>query len=165
FLLGGGTTIPIRSFYVIACGSLLAIGASWFLDRTRTGAGLRAIADDRLAAQLAGVDVRRSLVVAFAGAGALAGVAAIIIAPGSAISVNSGSLLGLKALVAALVGSFGLPRRAFVAGLALGVFESVVANVHLGRLVLGPGYADVLPLAVALIAAAFLRQSAREVVE
>ncbi|MEA2486996.1 MAG: branched-chain amino acid transport system permease protein [Actinomycetota bacterium] len=163
--LGGGTTIPLRAFFIIACGIALAVLASWFLERTRAGTGLRAVAEDRLAAELAGVSVHRSLLLAFALAGAFAGVAALIVAPGSAISVNTGSLLGLKGLVAALVGSFVLPRRVFVAGLALGVFESAIANFHIGPIVLGPGYADVLPLAVALLAAAFLKQSAREVVE
>lgn len=163
--LGGGTTVPLRAFFVLLCGVVIAGAAGWFLERTRVGAGLRAISDDRVAAQLAGVPVRRSLLIAFALAGALCGLAALVIAPGVPVSVDTGSLLGLKALVAALVGSFALPRRVFVAGLALGVFEASVANFHVGPVALGPGYADVLPLAVALIGAAFLRRAAREVVE
>lgn len=163
--LGGGTTVPIRAFFVIGCGVGIAWGAAWLLGRTRIGSGLRAIADDRLAAELSGVPVSRSLLTAFALAGALAAVAAAVVAPGSAVSVNTGSLLGLKALVAALAGSFVLPRRVFIAGLGLGLFESIVANFHIGPVALGPGYADVLPLAVALVAAAFLRQAAREVIE
>ncbi|MFN2594367.1 MAG: branched-chain amino acid ABC transporter permease [Actinomycetota bacterium] len=163
--LGGGTTIQIRAFFVIGCGVMMAAAAAWFVERTRTGAALRAVADDRMAAELAGVPVDRSLLIAFAVAGALAGLAALVVAPGSAISVDTGSLLGLKALVAALIGSFALPRRVFIAGLALGIFESVVANFHVGPIVLGPGYADVLPLAVALGAAAILRSGTREAVE
>ena len=59
--------------------------------------------------------------------------------------------LGLKGLVAALAVRFGPPLWAFAAGLALGVIESAIANVHFGGWQLGPSYREVLPLAFVLL--------------
>jgi branched-subunit amino acid ABC-type transport system permease component len=77
--------------------------------------------------------------------------AAIAAAPGEAVSANTGTLLGLKGLVAALAVRFGPPLRAFAAGLALGLVEAAIANVHLGGWQLGPSYREVLPIAFVLL--------------
>ena len=55
--------------------------------------------------------------------------AAIAAAPGEAVNANTGTLLGLKGLVAALAVRFGPPLWAFAAGLVLGVVEAAIANV------------------------------------
>jgi branched-subunit amino acid ABC-type transport system permease component len=78
-------------------------------------------------------------------------VAAVAAAPGEAVNANTGTLLGLKGLVAALAVRFGPPLWAFAAGLVLGVVESAIANVHLGGWQLGPSYREVLPLAFVLL--------------
>ena len=91
------------------------------------------------------------ITLAFALVGALAMVAAIAAAPGEAVNANTGTLLGLKGLVAALAVRFGPPLKAFAAGLVLGVVESAIANVHLGGWQLGPSYREVLPLLVVLL--------------
>src|SRR5947207_2670046 len=88
---------------------------------------------------------------AFGLVGALAMLAAIAAAPGEAVSANTGTLLGLKGLVAALAVRFGPPLYAFVAGLVLGVLEAAIANVHLGGWQLGPAYREVLPLLFVLL--------------
>src|SRR5438445_471066 len=88
---------------------------------------------------------------AFGLVGALAMIAAIAAAPGEAVNANTGTLLGLKGLVAALAVRFGPPLRAFAAGLLLGVVEAAIANVHLGSWQLGPSYREVLPLAFVLL--------------
>ena len=74
--------------------------------------------------------------------------AAIAAAPGEAVNANTGTLLGLKGLIAALAVRFGPPLWAFAAGLVLGVVEAAIANVHLGSWQLGPSYREVLPLAL-----------------
>ena len=82
---------------------------------------------------------------AFGLAGGLAALAAIVAAPSGAVDVDTGALIGLKGLVAALVVRFGSPLHAMAAGLALGVVEAAIANVHLGDLELGPAYSEVAP--------------------
>src|SRR5205814_1335026 len=87
--------------------------------------------------------VAGTVALAFGLVGALAMLAAIAAAPGEAVNANTGTLLGLKGLVAALAVRFGPPLRAFAAGLLLGVVEAAIANVHLGGRQLGPSYREV----------------------
>ncbi|MEA2499564.1 MAG: branched-chain amino acid transport system permease protein [Actinomycetota bacterium] len=155
--LGHGASLPVRTFFVIGVALLLAVAAAAFLDRTRTGRGLRAIAEDPEAARLMGVPSDRLLAIAFALAGGVAGLAAVIAAPGAPVTVEAGALLGLKGLVAALFARFELPWKVLLAGLGVGVLEAAVASGHLGPLELGPAYRDVVPLAIALAALAFGR--------
>jgi branched-chain amino acid transport system permease protein len=106
---------------------------------------------DETGARLAGVPVERALALAFAGAGLLALWAALATLPGGTVTADSGSLLGLKGLVAAVLGRFVLPWKAFAAGLALGLLEAAVVNVDVGAIRLGAPYATVVPLAVVVV--------------
>jgi len=139
----GGAQVQARAFFVIGLALALALGSAWLLERTRFGRALRAVADDGEGARIVGVPVDL-----FVG---LAMRAAIAAAPGEAVSANTGTLLGLKGLVAALAVRFGPPLYAFVAGLVLGVVEAAIANVHLGGWQLGPAYREVLPLLFVLL--------------
>ena len=147
----GGAQVEARAFFLIGLAVVLALGSAWFLERTRYGRALRAIADEREGAQVVGVPVELLITFAFGLVGALAMIAAVAAAPGEAVNANTGTLLGLKGLVAALAVRFGPPLWAFAAGLVLGVVEAAIANVHLGGWQLGPSYREVLPLAFVLL--------------
>ena len=149
-----GASLQARLFFVIAAGALLAAGSAWFLSATRWGRALRAIAADETGARLTGVPVDRFLIIAFSLAGLLAMLAALAALPGGTITVDSGALLGLKGLVAAVLGRFRHPWRAFGAGLALGLVEAAVVNFHLGGWRLGSAYGDVIPLGLVVFALA-----------
>lgn len=155
--LGGGVTVQVRAFAILAAAALLAALAVWVLLRTDVGRGLQAIAGDRLAARASGLPVERMVAGAFAAVGVFAVVAALAQAPAAPVSADTGALLGLKALVAAMLAGFGSPWRVLGAGLALGVVESGVATAG----VLGPAFRDVIPLALVL-AALFVRPSRTE---
>jgi branched-chain amino acid transport system permease protein len=146
-----GAQVQARAFFVAGLAIVLALASAWFLERTRHGRALRAVADDREGARVVGVPVELLITLAFALVGALAMVAAIAAAPGQAVNANTGTLFGLKGLVAALAVRFGPPLIAFVSGLVLGVVEAAIANVHLGSWQLGPSYREVLPLAFVLL--------------
>lgn len=149
-----GASLQVRSFFVVGAGALLAAAAAALLYRTRWGRALRAVAADEVGARLAGVPVDRYLTIAFAFAGLLAMLAAVASFPGGTVTVDSGALLGVKGLVAAVVARFRIPWQAFVAGLGLGVVEASVVNLHLGGLRLGAAYGDVVPLGIVLVAIA-----------
>jgi branched-subunit amino acid ABC-type transport system permease component len=151
FVHVGGAQVQARAFFVAGLAIALALGSAWFLDRTRHGRALRAVADDQEGARVVGVPVELAITLAFALVGALAMVAAVAAAPGEAVNANTGTLLGLQGLVAALAVRFGPPLEAFAAGLVLGVVEAAIANVHLGGWQLGPSYSEVLPLAFVLL--------------
>jgi branched-chain amino acid transport system permease protein len=151
FVTLGGASLQVRSFFVIAFAIALAAAGGWALERTRVGRGLQAIASDAEGARIVGVPVDTLVALAFGLAGGLAAVAAIVAAPSGTVDVDTGALLGLKGLVAALVVRFGSPLRAMAAGLVLGVVEATIANAHVGSLELGPSYREVLPLAFVLL--------------
>jgi branched-chain amino acid transport system permease protein len=147
----GEASFQARSPFVIALGILLAAALTLTLRRTRFGRGLQAIAADVEGARIVGVPLDRYVGLAFGLVGALAVVIAVAAAPSGPFSVTTGTLLGLKGLVAALVVGFGAPGRAFAAGLALGVAEAAIASGEIGGHGFGASYREVLPLAFALL--------------
>jgi branched-subunit amino acid ABC-type transport system permease component len=143
--LPGGTTMPVRVLGVLALGLLAGLLAERLLRRTRLGAALRAVADDPDAARLCGVDVRRVVLLAFVLTGLLAGLAGLLDAPGRAVSVDDGVVLGLSAMAAALLGGLGSVRGALVGGLAVGLLQAVA--VWAG----GAALQDVAPLSLLVL--------------
>lgn len=154
FVTIGGASIQVRAFFVVAVAVVLAAAASLLLTRSKLGRGLRAIESDVEAAALVGLPVTRLVAAAFALAGGLAAVAAVVAAPSAPFGVETGSLIGVKALVAALLVGFSSPAAGFAAGLGVGVAESAIANLRVGGLELGAAYREVLPLLVVLVVVA-----------
>jgi branched-chain amino acid transport system permease protein len=146
--LPGGGLLPVRVVGVLVIGLLVGLAAERFVATTRTGRAMRAVADDPATAALMGVPARRLVLLAFVLAGALAGLAGVLVGPGGRAGLAGGVVLGLKGTAAAVLGRLGSPLGALVAGLGLGVLESVAVASD----ALGPAYADVLPLSVLVVA-------------
>jgi branched-chain amino acid transport system permease protein len=125
--LGGASVLP-QSLWVL--GATLAIVAvlSWFFGRTRLGRAMLATSHNRLAAQLAGIDVRLVLFASFGLAAGLGAVAGVLIAPIAFTSYDAGVMLGLKGFAAAILGGLGNFHAAIAGGLALGLLESLGAG-------------------------------------
>lgn len=155
--LPGGGTVAVRTLGVIGIGLAVGILVERLLVLTPVGTAMKAVSEDPTAAALLGLPVRRLVLVAFVVAGALAGLAGLLISPDRSLGVDDGAVLGLKAMAAALVGGLGSVRGALAGGLALGVIESFVVASS----VLGPHYADVVPLAILLIVLALGRRGLR----
>lgn len=97
-----------------------------FLQRTRAGLAIRAVAEDREAAALMGVDVDRAIVTTFAVGGFMAGIAGVLYALVFVqVQFFMGFLPGIKAFTAAVLGGIGNLPGAAVGGLVLGVIESI----------------------------------------
>ena len=155
--LPGGGTMQVRLLGVLAIGVGAGIAVERFVVRSRTGRALRAVADDPSTASLMGVPAERLVLLAFVLAGALAGLAGILVGPGGRASVASGVVLGLKGTAAAMLGRLGSVRGALVGGLVLGVVESLAVASE----ALGPAYADVLALAVLVVVLAWRPEGLR----
>ena len=149
--LGSGASVPVRTFYVLAVVVLVAVVVERWLARSRTGKAMEAVADDREAAEIVGLPVDRLVATAFALATALAAVAGIVLAPGGTLTPQSGVVMGLKGIAAALVAGLAGPRRVLLAGLAVGVAEAAVTSLPIG---LGPEWRDLTALVLALLAVA-----------
>jgi branched-chain amino acid transport system permease protein len=146
--LGGGVTVPVRAFEVLAIGLAVGVMVERALALTGAGALVRAVSDDARAAALLGIPTERVILGAFALAGALAGLAGLLIAPAAPIGVDDGVLLGLQGIAAALLVRLGSLRGAIAGGLVLGVVEALVTAW------IGARWADVLPLALLTVLAA-----------
>ena len=159
----GGATIQQRSLFVAGVALVLAAGGAWLLTHTRFGRALEAIAQDFDAARVVGLPVTRLVGIAFALAGAWAGLAAILAAPSAAFDVDAAARYGLYGLLAAAIVWFE-PRHALVAGVAIGLIQTTVSSAHIGSAELGPAYRDVVPFVLGLALLAWRARSAGEVV-
>lgn len=125
FDIASATVTAPRLAAVVALavvGAALAI----LLRRTRLGLALRASTSDPALARLSGIAVNRSRRVTWAMAGALSGVAAILLASVYTFHPLSMTLVMVRALAAALLGGMTSLGGAVVGGLAVGVVESLV---------------------------------------
>jgi len=140
----GGRVLPVELLLIVAA---LAIAAGLVLigRRTMLGLALLAVAEDREAAQLRGVNVRRMALGAFAFSGLLAGLLGPLIGPKTFAVATLGSALALKGFVALAIGGFGSVPGGLVGGFAVGLVEASA-----GRW-LGSAYADLSVFAMLLL--------------
>jgi branched-chain amino acid transport system permease protein len=117
---------------VIVASIILLIGLYIFVQRTKTGKAMRAVAEDKDVAALMGIDVDRVIVITFAVGAALAGAAGVLYALlFRQVSFIMGFIPGIKAFTAAVLGGIGSVPGAMVGGLFLGIFESVGPSLFL----------------------------------
>jgi branched-chain amino acid transport system permease protein len=123
---------------VASLSAVLLMGVSLLvLQRTKLGIALRAVAMDRDAAAVCGIDINRMNPVAFGVGASMAGAAGALLAPVFLVYPGSGTLPGLKALAVIVLGGMESPKGAIIGALLLGVLES------LSVLFLSPAYRDV----------------------
>jgi branched-chain amino acid transport system permease protein len=136
FVLGG---IRFEGSRVLAAVVGLGVTLALHLILTRTSIGSRmlAVSEDATAAQLMGIRPQRMQALAWAMAGAATGIAGALIALFLPISPTSGETLAIVAFVTVSLGGFGSVTGALVAGLLIGVVESLSAFL------IGPVYKDV----------------------
>ncbi len=141
----GGISVstPLLISFAITCAITAAL--YWFLRKTDTGQAIRATAQDREAAQLMGIDVRRMSIVAFGLGSALAGTAGALIAPTYYIFPQVGGVFTLKAFVITVLGGMGSVVGATLGGVLIGVAESV------GGVYVGAGWKDVVVFVLFLV--------------
>ena len=113
--------------------------------RTLAGRALRAVAWSHDAARLMGIDVTRTISVAYALSSVLAGVAGILLAPLLNVSATMGTTIGLKAFAVAIIGGIESARGIVVAGILYGIVESVVAGY------LGTGVREIIGFALVVL--------------
>jgi branched-chain amino acid transport system permease protein len=136
--LPGGAVLQIRAVVVLATGLLVALAFDRWLARSRTGRGMQATTQDSDAARLCGLSPAGLQLRAWALAGALAVVAGLLIAPTRPLTLEFGVVLGLKGTAAAVLGRLGSARGTIVAGLAIGVGESLLTTLSLPGVGIGP---------------------------
>ncbi|MCA0873289.1 branched-chain amino acid ABC transporter permease [Seohaeicola saemankumensis] len=121
---------------VVICGLLYL-----WLNRTRAGLSIRAIAVSPDSARLVGIDVPRMAAIAFALGGAVTAVGGALISTYLTLDASAGVIFTLKALIIVIMGGVGDVRGTIVAALFLGVVETLVASLIDPGLTLAAAYA------------------------
>ena len=124
---------------IILSALVLALATDMFINRTKFGRGIRAVAQDPVTATLMGVSRERIIVLTFLIGGLLAGAAALLytLRVPNGIIYSGGFILGIKAFCAAVLGGIGNLRGALLGGLLLGVMENY------GQVLFGTEWRDV----------------------
>jgi branched-chain amino acid transport system permease protein len=139
-----GVVLPFTRMAGLVAGLLVIVALHLLLYRTYFGKAVRATTEDWEAAELAGIDVRRTYLVTFALGAALAGLAGALVSVGYSIAPAVGLAWTLKALVVVVLAGLGSVFGTFVAGLLLGVVEA------LSVLAIGAPYREVVGLSMFL---------------
>lgn len=118
---------------VLSIALLMLVALDVFVNRSRMGKGIRAVAQDADTAALMGINKNRIIVLVFVLGGAMAGIAALLWDVRYGFTkFNIGFLIGLKAFAAAVLGGIGNLRGAVLGGLLLGVVENYAAGLFGG---------------------------------
>jgi branched-subunit amino acid ABC-type transport system permease component len=120
-----GYTFPGTHLMAAALTGVIAVLLFLFLDKTRSGKAIRAVAGNRMAAELVGIPTTRVLALAFGLGVALACVSGALIATMFPFTVLSGNAYQLKSFVVTILGGLGNPAGAFLGGIALGLIEGL----------------------------------------
>lgn len=121
-----GVDIEGTKILVLVVASISMAALWFFVERTKTGKAMRAVAEDKEIASLMGIDVNRTIVKTFAIGGAMAGVAGILWGLlFRSVIATTGFLPGIKAFTAAVVGGVGNLGGAMAGGTLIGSAESM----------------------------------------
>ena len=122
----GGLTIQGNMLVTLAVTTIIMVAMSLFIAKSRTGKAMRAVSEDRDAAELMGISVNRTITITFAIGSAIAAVAGVFYCTTYGfIGPYTGSMPGIKAFVAAVFGGIGSIPGAMLGGILLGVIENL----------------------------------------
>jgi len=145
-----GAALQRQSLWIIGISLFIIAGLSIFFHKSFYGKAMCACADNPVAARIMGIPVRRMILLSFTLSAALGAAGGVIITPLSLMEYDRGALLGLKGFSVAVLGGLGNFWGALVAGIFIGVAESLCAGY------LSSGYKDAVAL-IALLAVLFVK--------
>ena len=122
----GEMTIASETIVTVSACIIIMIGLTVLTQKTKLGKAMRAVSEDKGAAQLMGINVNRTITATFAIGSALAAVAGVLLCSTyPVLTPTTGSMPGIKAFTAAVFGGIGSIPGAFLGGILLGVIEKL----------------------------------------
>lgn len=122
----GPLSINISTIITILVSIILMILLQLFISKSKAGKAMMAVSEDFSAAQLVGINVDHTVSLTFAIGSGLAAVASILfVSSYPQLSPTMGSMLGLKAFVAAVLGGIGIIPGAMIGGVIIGIVEAL----------------------------------------
>ena len=124
-LFDGQLVITGEVLLTVGVSILVMVGLTLFTGKTRTGKAMRAVSEDRAAAQLMGINVNQTISTTFAIGSALAAVAGVLLCSTvPTLQPTTGAMPGIRAFTAAVFGGIGSIPGAMLGGILLGVIET-----------------------------------------
>jgi branched-chain amino acid transport system permease protein len=120
-----GAYLPASRLVVLLVSALLVLGLLLFVQYTRPGRAMRAVAQDKEVTLLMGVDVDRISAMGFGIGAALAGLAGGLLTTTSAINSGIGTAISIKAFIMIMIGGAGVVAGAILGGVVLGFAEAI----------------------------------------
>ncbi|QCO55392.1 branched-chain amino acid ABC transporter permease [Pseudorhodobacter turbinis] len=121
----GPVRMLVGQIVMFGVATALVIGLHFFMQRTRAGRGIRAVAQNRAAAQLMGINVSRVYMITFGLGAACVGLAACLVAPLYPTSPGIGTYFVLTAFVVVVLGGLGSIGGAFLGAMIIGLIDSL----------------------------------------
>lgn len=122
----GSVNISGITIVTLVVTTVIMVALTLFINKTKAGSAMRAVSEDRGAAELMGINVNGTISMTFAIGSALAAVAGILyICQYQSLRPTLGALPGIKAFVAAVLGGIGSVPGAMLGGIMLGLIESL----------------------------------------
>lgn len=145
-LAGGSLVITAETIVTIVSCIVIMVCLITFINKSKPGQAMLAVAEDKGAAQLMGINVNRTIALTFAIGSGLAAVAGVLLCSSyPSLSPYTGSMPGIKAFVAAVFGGIGSIPGALIGGILLGVIEI------LGKAYISSQLADAIVFAVLIV--------------
>ena len=145
-LFDGQLTIKGITIVTIVTCLIIMIGLTLFVNKTKPGRAMKAVSEDKDAAQLMGVNVNATISLTFAIGSGLAAIAGLLLCSAyPTLTPYTGAMPGIKAFVAAVFGGIGSIPGAMVGGILLGIIEIF------GKAYISSQVADAIVFAVLII--------------
>jgi branched-chain amino acid transport system permease protein len=148
YKIGGVAVSELRLLVILTAFTLIGVVAV-LISRTKTGKSIRAVAQNRPAAVLMGVNVNRVSAIVFSVSSALGAAAGALVGALLAIAPGVGESLAVKGFAVLILGGLGSIPGAIVGGLVLGVSESLAAGF------ISSAYKDVIAFMVMIVVLLF----------
>ncbi|MBQ7825103.1 MAG: branched-chain amino acid ABC transporter permease, partial [Clostridia bacterium] len=145
-LFDGQLHITSETFITIAANIIIMIALTLFTSKTKMGKAMRAVSEDKGAAELMGINVNATISMTFAIGSGLAAIAGVLLCSAYPVLMpTTGSMPGIKAFTAAVFGGIGSIPGALIGGILLGLIEI------LGKAYVSTELGDALVFAVLII--------------
>lgn len=130
----GTVSIPAEAAVTLAAAGIAMVLLNVLVKKTKMGKAMRAVSEDAGAAQLMGININNTISFTFAVGSALAGIGSVLYCCAyPKATPTMGSMLGLKAFVAAVLGGIGSIPGAMAGGFAIGIAEALVSSAGLSE--------------------------------
>lgn len=141
-----GVSLPVKYLVTLSIGLLMMLALHIFVKKTTLGKAMRAVPEDKEASTLVGINVNKIITTTFAIGSGLAAVAALMYCSTyPRCTTDMGTMLGIKAFIAAVLGGIGSIPGAMLGGIVVGLLEILI------KVYLAPGWYEAITYSILIV--------------